>query len=84
MVNGKWYGLHLYSAFIDLMATKALYIFASHSPIHTLIHTLIHTHTHRRTQLELGVLLTDTLTLGQVEPGIEPPTFQFVVYLHVP
>jgi len=31
MVNG----LHLYSAFPDPMATKVLYIFASHSPIHT-------------------------------------------------
>jgi len=31
MVNG----LHLYGAFIDLMATKALYIFALHSPTHT-------------------------------------------------
>jgi len=31
MVNG----LHLHRSFIDLMATKALYIFASHSPTHT-------------------------------------------------
>jgi len=37
MVNG----LHLYSAFTDPMATIALYIFASHSPIHTLIQTLM-------------------------------------------
>jgi len=32
-------GLNLYSAFTDPMTTKALYIFASHSPHHTLIHT---------------------------------------------
>jgi len=34
------------------------------------------------TQLGLGVLLTDTSTLGQVEPGIESPTFWFVDNLH--
>jgi len=35
MVNG----LHLYSAFIDLMATKALYILPH---IHPFIHSFIH------------------------------------------
>jgi len=29
-------------------------------------------------QLGLGVLLMDTWTLPQLEPGIEPPTFRFV------
>jgi len=44
------------------MATKALY-FLPH----------IHPFTH---SFKLGVLLMDTMTLGQVEPGIEPPTHQ--------
>jgi len=79
MVNG----LHLYSAFIDLMATKALYICL------TFTHSYTHSHTDggvsharrqpaRRELLRLGVLLMDTSTLGQVEPRIEPPTFRFV------
>ena len=75
MVNG----LHLYCAFIDPMATKALYNIASHSPIHSLIHTpaavsAMQGDPARREQLGFGVLLKDTSTLGQVEPGIEPPS----------
>jgi len=35
MVNG----LHLYSAFTDPVATKALLQITSNSPIHSLIHT---------------------------------------------
>jgi len=31
-----------------------------------------------------GVLLMDSSTLGQVEPGIEPPTFWFVDNLNEP
>jgi len=65
------------------MATKALYIGL------TFTHSLTHSytdggvsharqHTALREQLGLGVLLMDTSTLGQVESGIEPPTFWFV------
>jgi len=76
MVNG----LHLYSAFTDPMATKALYICL------TFTH-LFHTPkavSARQEQLGLGVLLMDTSTLGQVESEIEPPTFWFVDKLHEP
>jgi len=64
-------GLHLYSAFIDQMATKALCIFASHLPIHSLIHSytdssVSHARRHPE-QARLGVLLMDTSTLGQVD-----------------
>jgi len=75
MVNG----LHLYSAFIDLMATKVLYICLTFTHSHTdgsVSHARLHP--ARREQLGLGVLLMDTSTLGQVEPGVEPPTFRFV------
>jgi len=60
-----WNGLHLYIAFTNPLATKALYICL------TFTHSLIHSHTgsgvsHARRhparweQLGLGVLLTDT------------------------
>jgi len=45
---------------------------------------LAFTHPALWEQLELGVLLMDTSTLGQVEPGIKPPTFRFVGNLHEP
>jgi len=93
MVNG----LHLYSAFTDgpnghrfhPMATKALYILPHihHSYSHSYTDGGVsHSRRHpaRREQLGLGVLLMDTSTLGQVEPGIEPPTFRFVDKLHKP
>jgi len=57
------------------MATKPLYILYHINPF---------THSFSPTQLWLGVLLMDTLTLGQVEAEIEPPTFWFVDNLHEP
>jgi len=64
MVNG----LHLYSAFIDLMATKALYICLTFTHSHTHSYTdggVSHARRQpaRREQLGLGVLLMDTSTL---------------------
>jgi len=75
MVNG----LHLYNAFTDPMATKALYILPH---IHPFTHSYTNggvshagRHRARRKELGFGVLLMDTSTLGQVESGIESPTF---------
>jgi len=81
-------GLHLYIAFTDPMATKALHICLTFT--HSLPHSytdggVSHARCHpaRREQLGLSVLLMDTLTLGQVEQGIEPPTFWFVDNLNI-
>jgi len=81
MING----LHLYSTFTDPMATKALYICLLFTHSYT-DSGVSHTRRHpaRREQLGLGVLLVDTLTLGQMEPGIETQTFRFVDKLHEP
>ena len=73
MVNG----LHLYSAFTDLWPPKR----------HSL--TFIHSYTNgvshaRRQPARLGSCSWKTSALGQVEPGIEPPTFRFVDNLHEP
>jgi len=75
MVNG----LHLHSVFTDPMATKVLYICLTFT-----LGDVSHARRHpsRREQLGLGVLLMDTSTIGQVEPGIEPPTFWFADMNH--
>jgi len=54
--------------------------FASHLPIHTLIHTPTAVSAMQGTIQPVGT--TDTLTLGQVEPGIEPPTFRIELLSH--
>jgi len=57
------------------------FTFASHSLTHSYTDgSVSHARRHpaRWEQLGLGVLLMDTSTLGQVEPGIESPIFWFV------
>jgi len=54
------------------MATKALNIFVAHSLTHSYTGGGVSHARRHPIQLGLGVLLMDTLTLGQVEPGIEP------------
>ncbi|KAJ7998630.1 hypothetical protein DPEC_G00206880, partial [Dallia pectoralis] len=56
---------------------------ASHSPIHSHSYTddrIYHARRlqARQEQLGLGVLLMDTSTISQEEPGIEPPTFRLI------
>lgn len=88
--NGKWY---MDCICITLSQTH------SH-PKHftcclTFTHSLTHSYTDgrvsharhqpsRQDQLGLGVLPKDTSTVGQVEPGIKPPTFQLVDNPHEP
>jgi len=67
-------GLHLHSAFMGPMVTKALYICLTFT--HSITHSytdggVSHTRRHpaRREQLGSGVLLMDSSTLGQMEPG---------------
>ena len=82
MVNG----LHLYSAFNRPYGHPKRFTFCltfTHSYADGDVSHVRH-HPARREQLGLGVLLMDTSTLGQVEPGIEPPTFQFVANQHEP
>jgi len=69
------------------MATKALYILPH---FHPFTHSFIHQRwcqpykAPSSSSGAAGVLLMYTSTLGQVEPGTDPPTFRFVDNLHEP
>jgi len=66
--------MDLYNTYTDPMATKAFLHFASHSLTNG-GDSQASGHPACQEQLGLGVLLMEFTTLGQVEPGIETPTF---------